>query len=319
MTDDWQPAASFDIIKSRARLLNQIRTFMAQRGVLEVETYLLGHTTVTDTNIHSFTTRLQHPGSVETEELFMQSSPEYAMKRLLAAGSGAIYQITRVFRNGEIGRLHNPEFTMLEWYQPGYDHQRLMDELGALLRHLQFGPASRRTYADVFREKMQIDPHRCDLEGLNAMAHNNGLHREDNNRSVLLDYLFSHCIVPALGVGQPEFIYNYPASQAALARLSETDPPVAERFELFIDGMEIANGFHELCDAEEQRNRFNLDNVRRQAAGQPTCPVDEKFLAALTAGLPDCSGVAVGLDRLLMTIHHCAAIRETLAFPVDRA
>ena len=319
MTDAWQPAASFEIIKSRARVLNQIRTFMAARGVLEVETPILGHATVTEPNIRSFRTKLHHPGGATTEEMFLQSSPEYSMKRLLASGSGPIFQIARVFRDGEAGRLHNPEFTMLEWYRPGFDHQQLMDELDELLQCLQLSPARRRTYASVFHEKIQIDPHRCDLADLESWARNNGLEPGEHDRTVLLDYLFSHYITPALGIDQPEFIYDYPSCQAALARLSVTQPPVAERFELFINGMEIANGFNELCDAEEQRNRFAQDNARRQDAGRPTCSPDEHLLAALGKGLPDCAGVAVGIDRLLMAVHNKDAISAILAFPIDRA
>lgn len=319
MTDAWQPAASFEIIKSRARVLNQIRTFMAERGVLEVETPVLAHATVTDPNLRGFRTELHYPGSTTTEELFLQTSPEYAMKRLLASGSGPIYQLTRVFRDGEAGRLHNPEFTMLEWYRPGFDHQQLMDELDQLLQCLQFSPARRRTYTSVFQEKIQLDPHRCDPGELKSFADANGLESGELDRTLLLDYIFSHYITPALGIDQPEFIYAYPACQAALARLSATHPPVAERFELFINGMEIANGFHELCDAEEQRERFAQDNARRQNSGLSVCKPDEHLLAALDKGLPACAGVAVGIDRLLMARHYMNAIDEVLAFPVDRA
>ena len=318
MTDVWQSAASFEIIKSRARVLNQIRTFMAERGVLEVETPVLAHTTVTEPNIRSFRTKLHHPGSATTEELFLQSSPEYAMKRLLASGSGPIYQIARVFRDSEAGRLHNPEFTMLEWYRPGFDHRQLMDELDQLLQGLQFRPSQRRTYAGIFMEKTGTNPHHCDTVDLESFAHVNGLESEIHDRTILLDYIFSHCITPALGIDQPEFIYDYPACQAALARLSDTCPPVAERFELFINGMEIANGFHELSDAQEQRKRFEQDNARRQDSGLPVCKPDEYLLAALGKGLPDCAGVAVGIDRLLMAVHDMDAISSALAFPIDR-
>ena len=319
MTDAWQPAANLEIIKSRAKVLTQIRTFMAERGVLEVETPLLAHATVTDPNIRSLRPILHYPGSATTEKMFLQSSPEYTMKRLLASGSGPIYQITRAFRDGENGRLHNPEFTLLEWYRPGFDHQQLMDELDQLLQCLQFSPSRRRTYAGVFQENIQIDPHRCDLAELDSMARNNGLVTEEHDRTVLLDYLFSHCVIHSLGIDQPEFIYDYPACQAALARLTDTMPPVAERFELFINGIEIANGFHELRDAEEQRKRFEQDNLRRQNSGLPVNKPDEYFLAALSKGLPDCAGVAVGIDRLLMAVHDLDMISATLAFPIDRA
>ena len=319
MTDAWKPAADPEIIKSRAGMLETIRAFMSERNVLEVETPVLAHATVTDPNIRSLSTILQTPGSAITETLFLQSSPEFAMKRLLASGSGPIYQITRVFRDGEAGRWHNPEFTMLEWYRPGFDHQQLMDELDKLLQDLQFSPSQRRTYAGIFMEKTGIDPHHCNTEELKSYAYIHGLGSAAHDRNVLLDYIFSHCITPYLGIERPEFIHDYPACQAALARLSGTQPPVAERFELFINGMEIANGFHELSDTEEQRKRFVQDNTRRQDSGLPFCKMDEYLLAALGAGLPDCAGVAVGIDRLLMAMHNRNSISEILAFPIDRA
>lgn len=319
MTDAWKPAADFEMIKSRAGMLEKIRAFMSGRGVLEVETPVLAHAAVPDPHIRSLSTNLRTPGSAASEELFLQSSPEYAMKRLLASGSGPIYQITRVFRDGEAGRLHNPEFTMLEWYRPGFNHLQLMDEVDQLLQVLQFDPSRRRDYAGLFLEKTGIDPHRCDSGELAAFARASGLESETHDRSVLLDYIFSHHITTSLGMDRPVFIHDYPACQAALARLSDTRLQVAERFELFINGMEVANGFHELCDAAEQRTRFEQDNVRRRDMGLPVCKPDEYLLAALAAGLPECAGVAVGIDRLLMALYGRNTIRETLAFPLDRA
>jgi elongation factor P--(R)-beta-lysine ligase len=319
MSDIWQPSASLEILKSRARLLQQIRSFMADRNILEVETPVLCQSTVTDPHIQSFKTDLLNPSGSDIKELFLHTSPEYAMKRLLAAGSGPIYQITKVFRNGEAGRLHNPEFTMLEWYQPGYDHHQLMEELDILFQYLQFRPVCLKTYARVFLRSTCIDPHQCKLADLSTYARKNGLKSEVSERTVLLDYIFSHCVVPTLGVERPELIYDYPACQAALAKISDTGPPVAERFELFINGMEIANGFHELMDADEQRQRFEQDNAHRQGAGRQYHLLDEKFLAALASGLPDCAGVAVGIDRLLMAIQNCDQINQVIAFPIDRA
>ena len=319
MTDAWKPAADFEMIKSRAVMLEKIRAFMSEREILEVETPILAHTTVPDPNIRGLSTNLHTTCSPVSEELFLQSSPEYAMKRLLASGSGSIYQITRVFRDGEAGRLHNPEFTMLEWYRPGINHQQLMDEVDQLLQVLQFKPSWRRDYAGLFMEKTGIDPHHCDLGELVSYARASGLVSETHDRSVLLDYIFSHHITSSLGTDRPVFIHDYPACQAALARLSDTRLQVAERFELFINGMEIANGFHELCDAAEQRARFEQDNVRRRDMGLPVCKPDEYLLAALAAGLPECAGVAVGIDRLLMALHDRNTISETLAFPLDRA
>ncbi len=319
MANKWQPAASFEMLITRARLLEQLREFMAVHGVLEVETPMLVNATVSDPHIESFETAFQYPGRRNKRKLFLHTSPEYAMKKLLASGSGPIYQICRVFRDNEIGKYHNPEFTMLEWYRPGYDHHQLMGELDKLLLELNFKPAQKKTYAEVFKERTDINPHTAELTELQKKAADNGFTAQVDERSILLDFIFSHCISDNLGHECPVMIYDFPVSQSALSRIKDTDPPVAERFELFINGLEIANGFHELCDASEQKNRFVQDNLKRKKSGKPEILIDEKFIEALKHGLPPCAGVAVGTDRLLMAMNHCTDIHEVIAFPVDQA
>ena len=315
---DWRPTASVDALGLRARLLSGVREFFAERGVLEVETPSLARAGASDPHIASLATTCAIVG-----RLYLQTSPEFAMKRLLAAGSGPIYQICRAFRDGERGRLHNPEFTLLEWYRPGFDHHRLMDELDALVdRVLGPGPPVRRlTYRDAFVARVGIDPFDADTDTLRARAEMSGLVLDEDegaDRDTLLEFLFSHAVQPALGDGRV-CVYDYPASQAALARVREGEPPVAERFELFVNGLEIANGYHELANAEEQRARFTADDRARAQEGLDRMPADERLLAALSHGLPDCAGVAVGLDRLFMIAAGASRIDAVMAFPVDRA
>lgn len=319
MKTKWQPAVSFEMLLARARLLEKLRKFMNKHGILEVETPILVDAAVSDPHIESFETALQYPGGRHIRKHFLHTSPEYAMKRLLASGSGPIYQICRVFRDNEIGKYHNPEFTMLEWYRPEYDHHQLMDELDELLQVLNFKPAQKKTYAEVFKEKTDLDPHTTALVELQKTATDYGYTAQGDERSVLLDFIFSHCVCDHIGHECPHMIYDFPVVQSALARIRHSDPPVAERFELFIHGLEIANGFHELCDAGEQKKRFVQDNLQREKSGKPEVFIDEKFIEALKYGLPPCAGVAVGVDRLLMAMHHCTDIREVIAFPVDRA
>lgn len=319
MTGQWQPGVSLEMLGLRARLLQQIRSFMADRNILEVDTPVLGHYAVTDPNLQSLATVFRHPGNKAAGNLYLHTSPEVPMKRLLAGGSGAIYQICHVFRDAEAGRLHNPEFTLLEWYRPGYDHHDLMQEMNELLQWLNLKPAVKKTYADVFIEAVGINPHTAELSALKRSALETGLVSGMDERSDLLDYLFSHRVHGTLGMDQPLLLYDYPACQAALSRIRTGEPPVAERFELFINGMEIANGFHELCDAGEQRARFEDDQQRRRRAGKPEHLPDENLLQALVAGLPPCAGVALGLDRLLMVITQRDNIDAVIPFTVNRA
>ena len=325
VTDAWRPSASLDIIKARAELLARIRTFFSQTGVMEVETPACSHFGVTDPAIESFTTRYLGPGAAQGEVLYLHSSPEFPMKRLLAAGSGPIYQICRVFRGGELGARHNPEFTLLEWYRPGFDHLDLMDEVAELVNSLlpERLEVERLTYGEAFLQCLAIDPHSAGLDELRHCAIENGIAGAEGlaleQLDGWLDLLLSHIIEPRLGNGRLTFLHDYPASQAALSRIRAGDPAVAERFELYLNGMEIANGFHELTDAAEQQKRFEQDNAMRVSRGLTTISMDAHLLRALEAGLPDCAGVALGIDRLLMYLTRTKDIREVLAFSYDRA
>lgn len=319
MSEAWRPYADKRLIKLRAETYIKIRQFMAERNILEVETPVLSHATVTDMQLNSFRSEYSSPQSNSGKILYLQTSPEYAMKRLLASGTGAIYQISRVFRNEEQGKLHNPEFTMLEWYQPGYGHHQLMQELELFLNLFAMNHCEKISYGEIFLEHTGLDPHTCDTNELKSMAQQHGLSSTIEERSVLLDFIFSDKITSTLGNTRPMFVYDYPACQCALARLSNSMPKVAERFELFINGMEIANGFHELTDADEQLARFEQDLTLRKKENRPDLPIDHLFLDALKQGLPDCAGVAVGIDRLLMVMTGINDICEVLGFPIERA
>ncbi len=318
-SNDWQPLATREVLERRARLLQHIRSFMAERGVLEVETPHLSQSAATDPNMHSLTLALRRPDADVTLRCYLHTSPEFPMKRLLAAGSGPIYQICRVYRGEESGRIHNPEFSLLEWYRPGFDHLRLMDEVTELLQGLGIKVAGRTTYGLAFLDKVGLDPHDADTDCLVRRAAALGFISEPAEDAALLDFLFSELVAPSLGKDGAVFVHDYPVHQSALARVRSGRPPVAERFELFINGMEIANGFHELSDSAEQRRRFDRDNQRRRAAGLGAMPMDEHLLQALTHGLPDCAGVALGVDRLLMVLCGAARLEHVLAFPFDRA
>ncbi|MEE9574515.1 MAG: EF-P lysine aminoacylase EpmA [Gammaproteobacteria bacterium] len=319
MSESWRPIAGNQLIKLRADTYTRIRQFMAEREVLEVETPVLSHATVTDTQLDSFNCEYSSPQTTLDKTLYLQTSPEYAMKRLLASGTGAIYQISKVFRNEEQGKYHNPEFTMLEWYQPGFDHHQLMAELVSFLSLFAMSNCEKTSYADIFARQTGLDPHTCDTNELVSLAEGYGLSSSSEERSVLLDFIFSHKIASTLGNTNPLFVYDYPACLSALAKLSDKSPKVAERFELFINGMEIANGFHELTNADEQLGRFKEDLALRNKAKRPTLPIDHLFMDALKQGLPDCAGVAVGIDRLLMAITGVKDIREVLTFPIENA
>ncbi len=278
---------------------------------------------VTDPHIETY--RVDDPQHGKSR--YLHTSPEFAMKRLLATGSGSIYQVCKVFRQGEVGRRHNPEFTLLEWYRLGFDHQQLMTEVDELVRELlagalTLGNTQRLAYRDAFVQYADVDPHTASINQLQQEIKAQGIDVTGLNhtdKDAWLDVLMTHVIEPALPRDCPLFIYDYPASQAALARIRPEDPPVAERFELYINGMELANGFHELSDAQEQRRRFETDNKVRQAAGLAAMPLDEHFLAALEAGLPDCAGVALGLDRLVMLAAGANSISEVLTFDAEQA
>ena len=322
-TDNWRPSASIEVLKQRALVLQKIRHFFAVRDVLEVDTPVLSHATVTDEHLHSFSTQFNHPFSPQASTLYLQTSPEFAMKRLLSAGSGAIYQICKSFRNEETGRFHNPEFTMLEWYRPGYDHLQLMTEIDQLMQLIMgCDTAERVTYQDIFKQHIGCCPLTASLTDIKTLASQLGyaeLAASESNKDTLLMLMFSQHVEPYIGQSRPCFVMDFPASQAALAKISPTNTLVAERFELYFQGIELANGFHELTDGPEQLRRFEQDNIKRQNMGLDIMPVDQHFIAAINFGLPACAGVALGIDRLLMLALSCSKIDQVIAFENSRA
>jgi lysyl-tRNA synthetase class 2 len=304
-------------MRARAALLSHLRRFLDGRGVMEVAPPVLGRCTVTAPNIESIEARA--PRLAGNTPLFLQTSPEYAMKRMLAAGCGPIYAIVPAFRDGEAGRQHNPEFTLLEWYRPGYRLADLMDEVQQLVDPLLRPTGwTRLSYGGALRTHLGVDVLGLADEDLACLCREQGMQDTGGlERDGMLDLLFSHAVQPRLGSGAV-FIHAYPASQAALARIDPGPPPVALRFELIVDGVEIANGYQELTDAAEQRLRFEADRALRRAHGQVEHAPDQRLLDALEAGLPCCSGVALGVDRLLMLKLGFDDLRDTLAFPFER-
>ncbi|HWK54658.1 MAG TPA: EF-P lysine aminoacylase EpmA, partial [Hyphomicrobiales bacterium] len=314
---DWRPTATLEALRARAALNRLIRDFFAARDVLEVETPLLSRHSGSDPYLHPFCAPYQGHPADPGQPHYLQTSPEFAMKRLLAADSGPIYQLGKAFRNGESGSRHNPEFTMLEWYRPGFTLEQLMEEVQALVQAvLDCGAIARLSYAELFARGLGIDPHACTLPILQTLVRE----RVDaalclDERDACLDALYSHVLEPALR--EPVFICDYPASQAALARVVQDEAGhwVARRFELVIGGLELANGYDELSDANEQARRFQADKTRREALGLPPLAGDARLVAALEAGLPPCAGVALGVDRLLMLKCGARTIDDVLAFP----
>jgi elongation factor P--(R)-beta-lysine ligase len=313
----WRPSASIEILRRRAALIARIRHFFAEHAILEVETPAMSQASVTDLHLRSFQTHLTLPGSLESVPLYFITSPEFHMKRLLAAGSGPIFQLSRSFRNEECGDWHNPEFTLLEWYQFG-DLSQLMARVEQLLMMLLgCQSAERLSYQQLFQRVVGLDPLTADRQQLQAAMAQYPLSLElqqEQDQDTLLQLLFSVAIEPQLERDRPLFITDFPASQAALAQINPQDSRVAERFELYYQGFELANGFHELRDAEEQQRRFQQDNQQRQREGLPPQPIDHRLLAALQHGLPDCSGVALGVDRLLMLACGETRIQSVMAF-----
>jgi lysyl-tRNA synthetase class 2 len=337
-SSDFLPSATWDRLRLRADLLARTRAFFAERGFLEVETPVLSADTVIDRHLDPIAVTLpddpRRPDIGRT--LYLQTSPEFAMKRLLAAAaldrSGAapeaIYQLTRAFRAGESGPLHNPEFTMLEWYRCGDDMQAGMTFLSDFVAQLlQRGQAELVRYAEAFWVNVGLDPHAATAEELAAATRYWGISVPDDwhatdgrgaDRDAWLNVLLTHLVEPQLGQSVPTILYDYPASQAALARL-HGDPPVAARFELYVDGIELANGYYELLDSAVLRERNIAANRERAADGKPTLPDESRLLASMDAGLPDCTGVALGFDRLVMLAAGASTLQEILAFPIDRA
>ncbi len=322
-TASWQPSASIANLLKRATILTEIRRFFADRGVLEVETPAMSQATVTDIHLVPFETRFVGPGAAEGKTLYLMTSPEYHMKRLLAAGSGPIYQMGRSFRNEEAGIHHNPEFTMLEWYRPRYDMYRLMNEVDDLLQQvLDCNSAETLSYQQAFTRHLNVDPLSADKAELREAAAKLDLSNiadTEEDRDTLLQLLFTMGVEPHIGRDKPAFVYHFPATQASLAEISTEDHRVAERFEVYYKGIELANGFRELTDGREQRQRFEQDNRKRAARGLPQHPIDNNLLDALEHGMPECSGVALGVDRLIMIALGATSLRDVLAFPVTRA
>ena len=303
----------------RARLYALVRSFFAERHVLEVETPILSAAGNTEPNIESFTTHFSGHVDAGARERWLRTSPEYPLKRLLAAGVGDCYELGRVFRNGEAGGRHNPEFTMLEWYRVGWDHHRLMEETIALVQ-AALAMAGKRadvmvtTYRQLFLDTLAIDPDQATVETLRAPLAEFGIDPDGLVRDDWLDLLITHRMQPAFPTDRITVIHDYPASQCALARIRPGEPPLAERFELYLGRYELAYGYHELNDATEQRGRFERDNAVRRKRGVREVPLDEKLLAVLGA-MPDCAGVALGVERLLMCLAGTDAIADVLAFP----
>ncbi|MEO7432169.1 MAG: EF-P lysine aminoacylase EpmA [Dokdonella sp.] len=316
-------AAALVSLKTRARLYAQIRAFFAERNVLEVETPILSQAGNTEPNIESFSTQFSGHSDAGLAERWLRTSPEFPLKRLLAAGIGDCYELGRVFRNGEAGRRHNPEFTMLEWYRVGWDHRRLMDETCTLVKAAleQVGRQAtvvQKSYRDWFVDELDLDPFAASIAELQSPLADVRIDGDALSRDDWLDLLVTHRLQPSFPHDRISLVHDFPASQCALAKIREDDPPVAERFELYLGPHELANGYHELTDAVEQRARFDRDNARRRSRGQREVPIDRWLLDALPA-MPDCAGVALGIERLLMGLAGSDAIADVIAFPFDQA
>jgi lysyl-tRNA synthetase class 2 len=314
-TENWRPAAAAGQLRARARLLRDIREYFSGQAVMEVETPLISSAGNPDPEIESIKT---------VDGGYLRTSPEFPLKRLLAAGSGDIFEMGRVFRAGESGRSHNPEFTLLEWYRNGFSYHRLMDEVAALVRHCGHGkfdhwPQQKLSYQQLFLRSVDLDPFKAGEQELCAKAKKYGIDDIELDRRQWLDLLISVVIQAELPVNQLTFVYDFPADQAALSRVRPGEPPVAERFELYLGRTELANGYQELTDGQEQRRRFEAENAQRENRGQVSCEVDHHLLEALESGMPECAGVALGVDRLLMAIVGAESIDEVTAFPFSRA
>ncbi len=329
---DYLPTASLAVLKLRARLLQAVRRFFDERGYFEVDTPLLSHDRVVDPHLEPFL--FATPGGA----LYLQTSPEFAMKRLLAAGAEAIYQVGHVFRAGELGQRHNPEFTMIEWYRAGDTHLEQMQVVEDLIcdvsrsaargltvgdKRLALVPFLRTTYRDAFLRHTEHDIFALETPQLTKLAHDRKLSVPDSldaaDRDGWLNLLLAELVEPHLGRERPEFLCDYPASQAALAIVRPGSPPVAERFELYVGGIELCNGYHELTDADELRRRIEVESQRCAGESLPPLPASNRLLAAMDAGLPPCAGVALGFDRLVMLAAGANSVAEVIPFSFERA
>ncbi|MBZ0088240.1 MAG: EF-P lysine aminoacylase GenX [Thermomonas sp.] len=320
---DWQPSADLAALRLRAAFNCMAREFFQQRQVLEVETPILSAAGNTEPNIASFHTEFSGHVDAGPRRRWLRTSPEYPLKRLLAAGVGDCYELGRVFRNGEAGGRHNPEFTLLEWYRVGWDHLRLIEETAEFVNAALALVGRRATlrvvgYRALYLETLGLDPFEADGSHLQETLGDVQVNSEGLSRDDWLDLLMTHRIQPTFPVDALIAVHDWPATQAALARIRPGDPPLAERFELYLGPIELANGYHELGDATEQRERFENDLHRRRVRGAALPPIDEALLAALPA-LPDCAGVALGVDRLLMALRGNPRIDAVLAFDFARA
>ena len=326
MLSDWQPSCHIDALRLRAEVLHKIRGFFLARGVLEVETPLLGHSCGTDPHLDFFTATYGLGSQADT--MFLQTSPEFAMKRLLCAGSGSIYQICKAFRNGESGRFHNPEFTLLEWYRVGYNLGDLMTEVAELLEYLcasflSLKTTKRLSYQDVFFKATGLDPFKFSYEQYCSFAlkqhQPEALSLCGDEHGLWLDFIFSHYVQPTLGQSEFCLVHGYPAIQSSLARINQDNPDTVDRVEVFFKGVELGNGYYELQDAQEQSQRFDTEIQIRAVTGRQSVVKDDRLVSALAQGLPECAGIAIGLDRLLMILSHQAKIEDVLSFSIDRA
>jgi lysyl-tRNA synthetase class 2 len=317
------PRRDLEIIKARNALYAAIRSFFNSRDVLEVETPILASSGNPDPNIQSFKTSFHEPGGLRQQTLWLHTSPEFFMKRLLAAGSGPIFQIAKVFRDEEFGQRHNPEFSMLEWYRPQWDYQQLIDEVVELISSLvPIASVQKLSYQQAFEMHAGVDPYRATMAELAACLQRADIDHSltaSDGRDSWLDLILTHLVEPDFARHDLVVLFDYPASQASLAELSNSEPRVARRFEVYVRGLELANGYQENCDAGDQRARFEKENAQREKQGCAKISIDRFLINAMADGLPRCSGVALGLDRLLMLKHGVSDIGEILAFPANIA
>jgi lysyl-tRNA synthetase class 2 len=317
----------WEVAKSRGNVINEIRGFFKNKNVIEVETPSLSMGTVTDPYLDAFSTQynyLDNSDINQSQQLYLQTSPEFHMKRLLASGYGCIFQICKAFRHEDSGRYHNPEFTLLEWYRIGFDQHDLMAEVDELLSTVVKTPKSEKiSYQNLFIKFVSIDPLTATFNQLYEVIELQGKAAdwlyESDDCDLLLQFIFSEIIEKNIGLSRPCFVYNFPIAQASLAKECAEDNRVAQRFECYFKGVELANGFNELTDADIQITRFEQDNSKRQQLGLVTKNIDENFIKALQSGLPQCAGVALGIDRLMMIALEKSAIEDVISFPIERA